>query len=183
MNSRELDKLIRRHTREELSGFDDLYDQYQGLVRSVVFRICGQAELNDVVQDVFLKLWKALPQFRGESSLKTWIYRVTMHAAFDRMKRKRIDTHAKGFDETQAAHGGRPPEPMEIREIVDKCMRQLSDEHRRVIILGCYEELSVAEMASVLNIPEGTVKSRLHNAKLKLAEAMERQGVRVYEQQ
>lgn len=174
MNRQELDQKIARYSGSQLKGFDDLYDRYQSLIRGVVFRFCGEAQLDDLMQEVFVKIWKALPEFRGDASLKTWMYRIAVHVSLDHLKKKNPEKTAFELDEQRMASS---QASSETREILEVSLAKLSVDHRTVVLLNCLEGLSVTEIADVLKIPEGTVKSRLHHAKEQLMVLLARNGV------
>jgi len=76
MSERDINQIIRRYTLGELNSFDELYDQFSSLVRNVLFKLCNPEDLDDLVQDVFIKIWNGLPKFKQKSSIKTWVYRI-----------------------------------------------------------------------------------------------------------
>ncbi|MEM1281554.1 MAG: sigma-70 family RNA polymerase sigma factor, partial [Cyanobacteria bacterium P01_H01_bin.152] len=80
-------KLIRRCLRGQKSAFQALYRRYQRPVRGTLFQLCGEAELDDLVQEVFLRAWKGLPKFRQSAQFSTWLYRITWNVATDRRRR------------------------------------------------------------------------------------------------
>ena len=141
--------------------------------REPVFGLClhltgRRADAEDVVQEVFLSVYRALPLFRGESRLSTWVYRIAIRASLEHRARRRptegLDLDAPGPD-VEAALVVRD----EARRLL-VAMDRLSAEHRTVLSLFAIEGLSHHEIASILGVPEGTVWSRLNAARRRLAE-------------
>ncbi len=122
----------------------------------------------------FVKIWKALPEFRGDASLKTWMYRIAVHVSLDHLKKKNPEKTAFELDEQRMASS---QETSETKQILDVCLEKLSVDHRTVILLNCLEGLTLVEISEVLKVPQGTVKSRLHHAKEQLMVLLARNGV------
>lgn len=170
----QLDDLVHSATRGELSNFSTLYAQYAALVRSIVFKLCGEHELDDLVQETFVSICRGLIHFRNDCTLKTWICRVTYNAAVSRLRqRKRHLQTTELSDNEPAPESVRP----EAQSIVHVALLELTVEHRTVIVLHHLEGFSVTEVAEILDIPEGTVKSRLFHAKENLHGILKSKGV------
>lgn len=170
----EIDQIIRRYSGGELQGFSDLYRQYSGLIRSVLFKLCSPDDLDDLVQEVFIRIWNALPKFSQKAKIKTWVYRIAYNLAVDDLrKRKRRGSHLEYKEKIIESE----EQNVMDREQVQKGLQQLSEEHRAVLVLSCMEGLTNREIADVVKIPEGTVKSRLHHAKIKMGEFLKEKGV------
>jgi RNA polymerase sigma factor (sigma-70 family) len=143
--------------------FTALFEQHQRLVSSVIHQIAGPSALQDLVQDAFIKIWKGLPEFREDAKLTSWIYRVAANVALDSLRsgyRKYEvveDDFANVVDERQDGEKGAAD-----RELVARGLSALSEDHRVVIVLALMHERPIAEVAVILGISEGTVKSRLH---------------------
>ncbi|MEZ4750298.1 MAG: sigma-70 family RNA polymerase sigma factor [Bdellovibrionota bacterium] len=150
-------------------AFRRLYDNYAGLVRSLLFKLCGAEDLDDAVQEVFVKVWKGLERFQGESNHKTWIYRITFNHAMDRLRKRR--PAPLPFIESMAGS----TEPTDT-EWLQKGLSTLSSDHRSVLVLHCMEGLSLEDVAKVTEVPVGTVKSRLHFARKQLHTFLQKQG-------
>lgn len=165
--------LIERISGGALKSFSELYSAYASLVRSVIYKLCQPQELDDLVQEVFVKIWKGLPKFRQGSQLKTWIYRVAYNSAVDALRKKKVffEELDEGIAEKE------PKEDRFCREMILKGLSKLTEEHRTVLVLCCLEELTVEEAAEVTKAPVGTVKSRLHYAKANLHEILKREGI------
>lgn len=171
-------ELIRRCLRGQKSAFQALYQRYQRPVRGTLFQLCGAEELDDLVQEVFLRAWKGLPKFRQSAQFSTWLYRITWNVATDRRRRQ-------GQARSQPTWSHPPSlEPSNLtqlhyEDLVQRGLQALSLEHRAVLVLHDLEDLPQQEVASILNIPKGTVKSRLHHARSALKTFLQREGVQL----
>ncbi|QDE67003.1 MULTISPECIES: RNA polymerase sigma factor [Myxococcus] len=157
---------VMRHLYEALSG--KLYVLCHGITRD-------PSDAQDAVQETFLSIQRALPQFRGDAQLSTWAYRIAVRAAVA-AKARRERHRGDAVDIEMADPRARIEETFETRERkrrLEVAMRTLSLEHRTVLSLFAVEGLSHAQIASVLGIPEGTAWSRLHLARKRLAAALE----------
>ena len=153
----------------------------------VIFtRLVGEAEAEDLTQEVLIKVSDALPNFRGESQLSTWIYRIATNAALDRLRSpsyKRIVQNCSASAEAEmedrnAWTGEKTPlvEPQIFRKEMNECIQgfiqKLPENYRVVLVLSEFEGLKDSEIAETLGISSGTVKIRLHRAKEKLKEEL-----------
>lgn len=159
-----------------MGSFDHIYESYQSMIRSVLYKINGPADLDDLVQDTFLRIWKGLQKFHGQSEIKTWIYRITVNVALDFQRKNKNRPGTLIVDPAQA----NPKENSSdryYRELVQKGLGQLSLAHRTVLVLHSMEELGVVEIARVLKTSPGTIKSRLFHARKNMAAYLEKMGV------
>ena len=151
------------------AGFRRLYDQHAARVRSIMFRVAGPEELNDVVQEAFVKIWTALPGFKGDCALSTWIYRVALNAARDYRRARRRRWWLNFFGEPGDVDERKDPHDQEAnwqhRQDLARAIDRLSPKLRDVVVLFSLQELDIEEVAAILEIPPGTVKSRLHQAR------------------
>lgn len=162
-------------------AFAHLVERYEKTVYHQALRLVGnQEDAADVAQEVFWKAWRALPTFRGASSFSTWLYRLTDNACLDllrREKKRRGDTSLEEESGLSLAQqlphpGPSPQEQLEVGEqmsALEQGLAQLSQEHRRVLVLRELNGLSYREIGDILGLSEGTVKSRLARARLALA--------------
>lgn len=178
-DSRLIDKLIEGSD----EGFALLYDTYGARIFNVVYRIVGDAsESEDVVQEVFLKVLRNIANFNRQSSLYTWLYRIAANAAVDARKRfgpqrmmSIFKTDGEAFDlPSQADAPEAAPQRKEMADILRDAMDQLSDDHRTILVLREFDNLSYNEIADVLDCSKGTVESRLFRARNRLREKMEK---------
>jgi len=154
------------------------------MVFRTLLRLTGSREhLDDLAQEVFLRLYRALPGFRGEALVTTYLYRITVNVAQDEWKRRRRDAQSlvSISDETSAweerlPHPGRnAEEQMEEREfqlLVEEQMQQLSQVERAVLVLYHQEERTYEQIALALGLPIGTVRTHLHRGRKKLREGI-----------
>lgn len=158
--------------------FQELYNQYHSMVRAVLYNMTGEAFLQDLIQEAFLKIWKGLPQFDFRSSIKTWVYRVTVNVALDHLRRApflahKIITDAEAASpslETRLLHS-------EEQKILQAALLEISADDRGLLVLFYFEDLNVDEISKILKIPSGTVKSRLHTARQRLRDLLSQKGV------
>jgi RNA polymerase sigma-70 factor, ECF subfamily len=170
-------------------SFARLYQRHQTRVRSTLYQLCGAEVLDDLVQEVFLRAWKGLSKFRQTAQFSTWLYRITWNVACDRRKSfAKSRSRTVSTDDSQlenipdkAYDGISSPglTSLHYQDLVQRGLEQLSEDHRTVVVLHDLEELSQKEVAEVLDIPVGTVKSRLFHARTALRQFLESQGVEV----
>ncbi len=153
-------------------SFDQLYEQQYPLVRRLIYNMTGQEALDDLTQEAFLKIWKGLPSFGFQSSIRTWVYRITLNTVFDYLRRNRIEAVSEIENIADSNN-----DQIEYSELIQRNLFKLKEEQRAIILLYYFEERKIAEIGKILKIPSGTVKSRLHHAKQKLGELLKREGV------
>lgn len=171
------------------AAYEELIQQYQQPVYNLVYRLLADpAEACDVVQEVFLKIFRKIGSFRGDSALKTWIYRIAVNEAHNhsrwhgRHHRGQIglegDEETRGLSERLASPGDSPYDYVLDRErhhMLQAALAELNPAFRSVIVLRDVEDLSYEEIAEILQLPLGTVKSRILRGREALRKAMERQ--------
>ena len=173
--------LISRARGGDRDAFGELVEQYRDNVYRLAYRMCGNAyDADEAAQEAFVAAWRALPNFRGDAKFSTWLYRLTTNAAIDVMRReKRHQTVGDGEMMDLADDADSPQETVERteqQEAVQKALATLSEEYREVLLLRYMEELDYAEIAEVLQLPSGTVKSRINRAKAALKTALLKSG-------
>ena len=173
--------LISRARGGDREAFGELVEQYRDNVYRLAYRMCGNAyDADEAAQEAFVAAWRALPNFRGDAKFSTWLYRLTTNAAIDVMRReKRHQTVGDGEMIDLADDADSPQETVERteqQEAVQKALATLSEEYREVLLLRYMEELDYAEIAEVLQLPSGTVKSRINRAKAALKTALLKSG-------
>lgn len=166
-------------------SFRQLYRRYQQRVRSTLYQLCGAEGLDDLVQEVFLRTWKGLPQLRQVSQFSTWLYRICWNVASDQRRKfaQRRSFNLKLRTETQVMPLGdskqsQAPDLMQLhyQDIIQRGLQHLSFEHRAVLVLHDLEDLPQKEVAQILGIALGTVKSRLFHARISLRQYIQQQG-------
>ena len=167
--------------------FEQVVHDHQAMVFRTLLRLTGSHEhLDDLAQDVFLRLYRALPSFRGEALITTYLYRIAVNVAQDEWKRRRRDrdTHVSLSDDTSAwedrlAHPDRNAEQQieerEFQQSVEEQLQRLSQIERTILVLYHQEERSYEQIAQSLKLPIGTVRTHLHRGRKKLREGIERQ--------
>ena len=185
---------LRKLQKGDARAFRELVRRHESKVYSLSLRMLGDsAEAEDVSQEVFVAVHRHLPRFRGDCKLSTWIYRVTRNQCLNRIKylEHRATDGEPDTDRTDAAlaaasgeHLAMPaPRPdkallgAEERAAVQTAMQKLSAEHRMLVVLRDIEGLDYDEIARVLELPIGTVKSRLHRARAHLADLLADAGM------
>ena len=183
----------RAHTEQELillcqqgdrDSFRLLYQSYQQRVRSTLYQLCGQSSLDDLVQEVFLRAWKGLPKLKTAKYFSTWLYRISWNVATDRRRKlargneKYVDRDRLDYsrdlsnvqDTSDLMH-------LHYQDLVQRGLDNLSFEHRAVLVLHDLEDIPQKEVAEILDIPVGTVKSRLFHARNSFKKFLEQQGI------
>ena len=175
-------ELVARAKRGDQDAFAQLVETNQNKIYSLAYRMAGNPEdAADLAQEAFLRAWRTLPSFQGDSSFSTWLYRLTSNLCIDflrKEKRRKSAVAVASLDDEESAaptdvpdHRFNPEQELErkeLRDAVGQALLKLSDEHRQVLILRELDGLSYAEIAERLNLGEGTVKSRIARARLSL---------------
>jgi RNA polymerase sigma-70 factor (ECF subfamily) len=184
MGDREVDQqLVERAQRGDKKAFEMLVLKYQRKLARLLSRFVRDAgEVEDVTQEAFIKAYRALPSFRGDSAFYTWLYRIGINTAKNYLvamgRRAPTSTgfdaeEAEGFEEAEQLRDNNTPEnelmSREIAETVNKAMAGLPEELRTAITLREIEGLSYEDIAGVMNCPIGTVRSRIFRAREAIA--------------
>jgi RNA polymerase sigma-70 factor (ECF subfamily) len=171
-------ELLMRAQNGERQAFNELVLLHAQGVRNVIFRMCGDTQIaEDAAQETFIQAWLRIASFRPQASLRSWLYRIAINAAIDMLRReKRI---LPGDMEEMQLKDTRPgPEALvsQVERIaaVQKAISILPDASRAVVVLREYEGLSYQEIADTLDIPVGTVMSRLNYGRKVLKERLEK---------
>lgn len=163
----DVQRLLReRRYDEALEAMLDLYEHKVFRMAVAILRDAGRAE--EVTQDIFLKMWRALPAYDGRASLSTWLYAIARNTCLSAVR-------AESYRKTSALEDVPEPSAASSAPAIDweRLLAKLPDAQRHVITLFYFEERSVTEVAAMLDLPEGTVKSQLHRARRALADMME----------
>ncbi len=183
------EQLAARAAAGDAGAFDALVTLFGGRVMSVALRLLNdRGEAEDLTQEVFVALYHHLPEFRGESKLSTWIYRITKNRALNRLKflKRRQHGLAHDIDDPAIARGVADPDteggtlrdPVRglsnkaLSQVLEQHLRALPEEQRTLVVLRDLEDLSYEEIVEITGLPLGTVKSRLHRARAALAFAL-----------
>ncbi len=166
-------------------SFEQIVRDHQAMVFRTLLRLTGSREhVEDLAQEVFLRLHRALPGFRGQSLLSTYLYRITVNVAQDEWKRRRREDRPliSISDETsdwedRLVHPDRNAEEQiadgEFQQTVEEHLGRLSSIERTVLVLYHQEERTYEQIAVVLGLPLGTVRTHLHRARKRLREALQ----------
>jgi len=157
--------------------FAEIVDQHKNLVYSILLRMTDDHdEANDLAQEVFIKVFRQLKQFKGKSKLSTWIYKIAyFHGLSYLRKRKRWSTDVNSVDIESNDDINEEIALDELKGHVSECIRNLKPLERTAITLFYLEEMSVKEVAEIMNITESYVKVTVHRAKKSLKEMIKKE--------
>ncbi len=174
-------ELVARCQLGEAAAFNELVTRHQDRVYAAVTRFCGNAEdAADVVQRAFINAYRKLGEFKGDAAFSTWIFRIAFNQAISFRRENRrpsVSIHAKDEDgliaEPVDERGpGESMESAETQRKVQQALERLDEEDRKIIILKDLQGHSYDEIAEILQVPKGTVRSRLHRARMDLKEKL-----------
>jgi RNA polymerase sigma-70 factor (ECF subfamily) len=154
--------------------FQNVYEDFQPRIRRFLCRLVGPDEAEDLTQDVFVKISQALPAFRNESTLSTWVYRIATNTALDRLRSRSAHASEVPLDTDNGTAIDRSPDAehrvfrREMRDCLDQYIDTLQPSYRSVFVLSEIEGLTNPEIAEALGISLQTVKIRLHRARQRL---------------
>lgn len=177
-------RLARLAGQGDQEAFARLVERYTGLVYSLAIqRVGNHHDAEDLTQTVFWKVWKALPSFREEAAFSTWLYRMTANTVTDFLRRRGRREAPLSLDDPdlpQTAHPGPTPteqvQDTERREALYRAIDSLPEQARTILLLRELQGLSYEEIAAALDLPLGTVRSRLARARSALAKTLRDQG-------
>jgi RNA polymerase sigma factor (sigma-70 family) len=183
-------QLVERCLGGDDAAWEDLVKVHSRRVYAICYRFTGtDQEAQDLTQDVFLRVFRTLKTFRaGEGSFVVWLTRVTRNLLIDHYRRTRLDRASDSLEgqmpmlEEKTAMSARTEGMLagrEASELLQGALQKLSPELRETVILRDLEELEYREIANILHVPEGTVKSRLNRGRAELARVLRRQNVTV----
>ncbi len=163
-------RLLERHRQGDAEAFGELYRQFETMVYNLALRMSGNpADAEDITQETFVRAYRHLKKFKGKSSLKTWIYRIAINCSNTRL-RKRGQRAARQVDDGEArlereSDGKRSPEERavatDLSEAVRAGLEELPAHYREAVLLRDFEDMSYAEIAQILGVRIGTVRSRI----------------------
>lgn len=169
-------RLIDRSAAGDQESFRELVLRYHRMVVNIAFRALGELSLaEDVAQDAFIKVYKALPTYRHDKPFKHWLHRVAANAATDALRRRRPVVSLDGLEQPPVATDSDPQDVAarhDLQRAVRHAIANLPPHYRDTIALQAFAELNYSEIAEVLDIPLGTVMSRLNGAKRLLRERL-----------
>jgi RNA polymerase sigma-70 factor, ECF subfamily len=162
-------------------AFGVLVQRYQDRLYPTMLRLTGSTEdALDLLQDAFLRAFEKLDKFQGESSFYTWVYRIAVNLALSGRRRRKVTLRLTlpdhdaidPQDESSLSDPTLPLELAERDELIQAALNALADDHRAVVVMKEFDGLRYEEIASILEVPVGTVRSRLHRARLDLRERL-----------
>jgi RNA polymerase sigma-70 factor (ECF subfamily) len=176
-------RLIQQSQRGNAAAFAELYRRYGRRIYHTIYRLLrNRDDADDVLQNTFLNAWRSITSFKGDSEFFTWLYRIAANLAISHQRRqgnkkeKPIpEDEGSGNSYDPPAPAAHPGEAMEHQEDIAelyRAMQKLSEDHRIIICMKDIQEMSYEEIAQALRIPIGTVRSRLHRARLELAQLL-----------
>lgn len=164
----EVQQLLEKHRYSEvLEHVLDLYEKKVFRMAVMMLRDAGRAE--EVTQDVFVKVWRALPGYNGRASIGTWLYTIARNTCLSAVRAESYRKTAPLDDVSEPSEPNRSLPNLELEE----CVSRLPEIQREIVMLFYLQEKSVKEVAMMLDLPEGTVKSHLHRARRTLGAMME----------
>lgn len=171
--------LISRAQKGDHEAFAALVDEHQRYVYNLALRVLkDENEALDLTQETFVRAWTALPNFKGQSQFRTWLYRIVTNLCYNRLPNLRRSLNDLGDDVIEdIPHADSPSleiESNEIREYLHRAIGNLDENYRLLITLRYQNELSYEEIASTLNLPLGTVKTGIFRAKEQLRKSLTR---------
>lgn len=176
-------QLVARSQAGETTAFNELVTRYRHRAYAMIYNMVrNEQDAWDLAQDGFVKAWKNIGRFRGQSAFYTWLYRILMNVTIDALRKKQIASGTEFDDQIGLRHiaAGAPTAPQaelepaerisdkEIRERIDEAIARLSPEHRAAIVMREIDGLEYSEIAGQMNCSLGTVMSRLFYARKKL---------------
>jgi RNA polymerase sigma-70 factor (ECF subfamily) len=181
-------ELVLRARRGDLEAFGELVQAFQGRIFRVIFHVieCDRATAEDLCQEVFLRVHRALPSFDGSMRFPAWIHTIATNLAITEYRRRRAQKRrhpttsldAIGSDGRSLEPAGREPSPVthaehsEFAARVRACVRELPEEFREAVVLRDLEQLSYEEIGTILGLPAGTVRSRIHRGRCLLQQQL-----------
>jgi RNA polymerase sigma-70 factor, ECF subfamily len=177
-----MDALVNKRIKQVLKGDQDAFAEVIELYKDKVFQICfrmlgNRHEAEDISQEAFIRAYVNIHTFNQKRKFSTWLYRIATNLCIDRIRKKKpdyyLDAEVTGTDgltmySQVAADGQLPEEEVEEMELQAEIQRQilkLPDKYRSVIVLKYIEELSLQEISEILDLPLGTVKTRIHRGR------------------
>ncbi|MBI2887270.1 MAG: sigma-70 family RNA polymerase sigma factor [Chloroflexi bacterium] len=177
----ELESILIEEAKQDSRAFGELVLRYQDRLFNFLYRMTGNREdAQDLAQEVFLRVYKALHRFRPDAPFRPWLYKIAMNLAINHAKGRRPTAL---LEEDVPSHGplASPEgtaEQRETQQAIRQAILELPEVYRAVILLRHVDELSYEEMAQVLEVPLGTAKVRLHRARSLLQEKLREAGIK-----
>lgn len=180
-------ELVKRSQEGDIESFEKLISQYQKKVFNIALgMIRNYDDAYDASQEVFLRVYKSIKKFKGQSSFSTWLYRITTNVCLDELRKRKKNINNISIDQEILLENGEvfrqiedhenipdlQAEKNELNRIIRNAIYNLSDEHKEVIVLRDIQGFSYNDIANIIKCPEGTVKSRINRSRKILKEAL-----------
>ena len=182
--------LVARCASGDREAFNDLVLKYQKKVFNVAYRFVGdQEEANDLAQEIFAAAYQNLKKFRGDSKFSTWLFQIATNRGKNRFKylkrrgffvnksSQNQDEEGEGYQKVVPDNSSNPENILssrQIQKVVQDAIDELEPDHKEIVILRDIEGFSYEEIARMLDLPEGTTKSRLHRARMVIKEKLKK---------
>lgn len=166
----------------QTTEFEEIYHDSYAMLRRLLFRFVGLDDLEDCLQEVFYRAWKARQGFRAESLKRTWLYRIAVNVGLDyqRARAREREKTEKYVSELSSERLNTSTKSDQER-LLAQALSHLSEQHRSVIVLHYFEDLDLQEISEILEISVGSVKSRLHYARKSLLKVFKKLEVKFSE--
>lgn len=180
--------LLEKAKSGDINAFEKLVEAYQKKIYNICLRMIGSTDdAYDLAQEVLIRIYKSISGFKEQSSLSTWVYRITTNVCLDEIRKRKLkrtvsldqDIRLDDSEIKREIESDDPPpdelaEKKEIKKTVASAISMLNEEHRTVIVLRDIQGFSYEEIAKITNCPEGTVKSRINRARQALKIILEK---------
>lgn len=164
-------ELVNLSRKGDARAFAELVKRYELIVKKTAFSMCGAEVGQDVAQEVFIRFYRKMDQYKGDAKLSTYLTRIAIRLSLNEIeKQKRNRNQEARYLEEGTFHEKPESGQFEMREIISQALSSLEPDFRSVVVLRLVEGYSVDETAEMLDLPRGTVASRLNRAQLKLQE-------------
>lgn len=182
------EELVEKIKKGDIDAYEEIIKKYENKVCGIIYHmIKNQNDVEDLAQEVFIKVYKNLSKFKGDSSLYTWIYKITVNLCLDEVKKRKniiyldeklevedgeLERELPSLDKTQVELY----EKKELKEKLHKCIGKLPEKQRVMIVLRDIKGFSYEEISEITSVKLGTVKSQINRARLKLKELLDKEG-------
>lgn len=178
----ERDLILRCQSRDE-NAFESLISTYEAKIYNLCFyTLKNREDAMDATQEASIKIYRYINSFRGNSSISTWIYRITYNTCMDYIKKRKINIvsyeEVVNVEDNISSKVEAIVEKKELKDKIKECILKLNSEHRTIILLRDINGLSYQEIADILNIEMGTVKSRISRAREALKNELVKIGIK-----
>lgn len=172
------EELVKDASKGDTQAFRQLYGRYVGRVRGLIYQMTAQPDyIDDLTQEVFVKVFRSLSGFRAEARFSTWLFRIAVNCCQDARRQAGRRGPTGPLDKTLAAESEETLVRLNREQLVAQALQVLTPEHRMVVILHDLQDRTQEEIATVLKLPVGTIKSRLFYARRRLREWFQNQGI------